>query len=65
MDIAKIRKKLKDTEKSSSQQPRVNNQNTEEHEAQSIKPDGKNAERRMPHAELIKAGLILIRKLKQ
>jgi purine-binding chemotaxis protein CheW len=55
MDIAKIRKKLKDTEKSSSQQPRVNNQNTEEHEAQSIKPDGKNAERRMPHAELIKA----------
>jgi purine-binding chemotaxis protein CheW len=55
MDIAKIRKKLKETETSGSQQPRVNDKPTEGHEAQGIKSDKENAERRTLNSEGIKA----------
>ena len=55
MDIAKIRKKLKETETSGSQQPRVNDKPTEGYEAQGIKSDKENAERRTLNSEGIKA----------
>src|SRR4030065_28064 len=54
MDIAKIRKKLKETETSGSQQPRVNDKPTEGHEAQGIKSDKENAERRTLNSEEIR-----------
>ncbi len=54
MDIAKIRKRLKET-KTDSQQSKVNSKTTDRHEDQSIKSDEKDSELGIQNSELIKA----------